>query len=637
MIKNKNMKHLKNLWLAALVAGALWPLTATAAPVDITLAGGWLETAYVEWALADGVSGYHVYVAAAEEAEAAAGAATAATTTGATAAEAAAWTRLDSELVRRYPTFGRADALGLKAGSYRLKVVPLDADGKEIAADAAETADLEVRAHDRTGFAHHGRGEAGVGAYRNDGTLRDSAIVLYVNARNASTLSVTWMLEPNKGKMQTYTGLQTIIDGYRKCLAKGSPLPALCIRVVGLVKASDMDTLLSSEEGFSIKANKKYGEMPLTLEGVGCDATLWGMGIHVCNAVGVEVRNLGIMLCMDDALSISQYNAHCWFHHNDLFYGQTGSASDQKKGDGSIDIKLSQRCTVAYNHLYDCGKSCLIDAKSLTSNYANQLTYHHNWFDHSDSRHPRCRNGNSFHIYNNYYDGIGLYGVGLACNSSAFVEGNYFRACRYPVIASGQGTDLNLVNAGQSKKGLLSGENGGIAKWWNNYTEGATSLVTQLDGSSTGFDVYAVSSRAEQVPASVVTVKGGVAYSNFDTDSSMYVSAPDDPLDVPAIVTGAYGAGRCQHGDFTWTFDNATQDTNQSVITALKTALEQYHSSLVGYFDGTVLPNGPTSSLSAIPADSAPSVRYYDLLGRPVGDHYAGLVVTRGKKILVKP
>ncbi len=609
------MKHMKNLLPAALIAAAMWPLTATAAPVDITLAQGWLETAYVEWALADGVSGYNVYVSAAEDAED--NEAETGVTSG-TAAGAETWTRLDNELVRRYPNYGRADALGLKAGSYRLKVVPLDADGKETIADAAETAALDVRAHDRTGFAHHGRGEAGVGAYRNDGTLRDSAIVLYVNANTASTLSVTWLLEPKKGKMQTYTGLQTIIDGYRKCLAKGSPLPALCIRVVGLVKAADMDTLLSSEEGFSIKANAKYGEMPLTLEGVGSDATLWGMGIHVCNSVGVEIRNLGIMLCMDDALSISQYNEHCWFHHNDIFYGQTGSASDQKKGDGSIDIKLSQYCTVSYNHLYDCGKSCLIDASSKTSGYANQLTYHHNWFDHSDSRHPRCRNGNSFHIYNNYYDGIGLYGVGLACNSSAMVEGNYFRACRYPVIASGQGTDLNLVNAGQSKKGLLSGENGGIAKWWNNYTEGATSLVTQLDGSQTGFDVYAVSSRSEQVPASVVTVKGGVAYSNFDTDSIMYASTPDDPLDVPALVTGAYGAGRCQHGDFTWTFDNATQDTNQDVIPALKTALEQYRSSLVGYFDGTVLHNGSVSSLGAIPAATGQPARYYDLLGRPV-------------------
>ena len=614
------MKHMKNLLPAALIAAALWPLTATAAPVDITLAQGWLETAYVEWALADGVSGYNVYVSAAEDNDAETGQASGAETGAVTGATSGAetWTRLDRELVRRYPTYGRADALGLKAGSYRLKVVPLDADGKEVTADAAETAALDVRAHDRTGFAHHGRGEAGVGAYRNDGTLRDSAIVLYVNANTASTLSVTWLLEPKKGKMQTYTGLQTIIDGYRKCLAKGSPLPALCIRVVGLVKAADMDTLLSSEEGFSIKANSKYGEMPITLEGVGSDATLWGMGIHVCNSVGVEIRNLGIMLCMDDALSISQYNEHCWFHHNDIFYGQTGSASDQKKGDGSIDIKLTQYCTVSYNHLYDCGKSCLIDASSKTSGYANQLTYHHNWFDHSDSRHPRCRNGNSFHIYNNYYDGIGLYGVGLACNSSAMVEGNYFRACRYPVIASGQGTDLKLVNAGQSKKGLLSGENGGIAKWWNNYTEGATSLVTQLDGSQTGFDVYAVSSRSEQVPASVVTVKGGVAYSNFDTDSTMYASTPDDPLDVPALVTGAYGAGRCQHGDFTWTFDNATQDTNQDVIPALKTALEQYRSSLVGYFDGTVLHNGPVSSLGAIPAASGQPARYYDLLGRPV-------------------
>ena len=40
----------------------------------------------------------------------------------------------------------------------------------------------------------------------------------------------------------------------------------------------------------------------------------------------------------------------------------------------------------------------------------NYITYHHNWFDHSDSRHARVRTM-SVHMYNNYYDGNAKYGA----------------------------------------------------------------------------------------------------------------------------------------------------------------------------------------------------------------------------------
>ena len=83
----------------------------------------------------------------------------------------------------------------------------------------------------------------------------------------------------------------------------------------------------------------------------------------------------------------------------DFFYGGTGSASDQAKGDGTVDIKgKSSEITVSYNHFWDSGKSSLGGMKSETTSC--KLTYHHNWFDHSDSRHPRIRTM-SFHIYNN--------------------------------------------------------------------------------------------------------------------------------------------------------------------------------------------------------------------------------------------
>ena len=64
----------------------------------------------------------------------------------------------------------------------------------------------------------------------------------------------------------------------------------------------------------------------------------------------------------------------------------------------------------------------------------------------------------------------------------------------------------------------------------------------------------------------------------------MYDYTPDAADQVPAIVTGATGAGRMNHGDFKFTFNNATDDAHYNVNTALKQAITNYQPSLVGFF-----------------------------------------------------
>ena len=193
----------------------------SSAAVTINKAGGWLETAWVEWTNLSGAQSYNVYVSE---------------------ANADSWTKLDYELVRNYGTYGRADALGLKAGNYKLKVVPVGSDGKEKTDEASITDNLEVRAHNRQGFAHFNRPTSGwlegVGAYKNDGTLKDNAIVLYITANNAKTIKVNWVRYEGKAAVE-WTGLQGIIEGYRKCLYGGGLKQPLCIRIVGTVKNGD--------------------------------------------------------------------------------------------------------------------------------------------------------------------------------------------------------------------------------------------------------------------------------------------------------------------------------------------------------------------------------------------------------------
>ena len=541
-------------YLLAIVV-ILFAVSAKAA-VTINEAAGWFESAYVTWQKTAGMS-YHVYVSPA------------ATDT---------WTKLDDELVREYPTYGRADALGLKAGSYQLKVVPVS-NGAEVGADAAVTDALTVMAHDRSGFAHVGVSD-GIGAYKNDGTLKDNAKVLYVWANNAKTITFD-VAKDNKGGVTTGTGLQDIITLYQK----GYETTPLAIRIIGTIKAADMDRFDSSEEGLQVKGKNNYSNMPITFEGVGFDAAISGFGILCRNCVNVEFRNFAIMLCKDDCLSLDSYNANIWIHNMDFFYGNTGGDADQAKGDGTVDIKgKSKNITVSYNHFYDCGKTSLGGMKSEDTSC--WMTYHHNWFDHSDSRHPRIRTA-FYHVYNNYFDGVSKYGVGVTTGGSSFVEANYFRNCKYPMLISKQGTDAE-------GDGTFSGEPGGVIKAFNNKIDNPRKVQYYTEGQTDGaWDAVKVDDRSASVAATAFS--GGTAYNNeadLKARTTYVENKMDNPEDVKAIVKGQYGAGRLQHGDFKWSFNNSLQDENYGVISELKSALQNYKSTLVGFFDGTTISNG---------------------------------------------
>ena len=541
---------------AATLAFAL-SLSASAAVTLVEPATGWFESGYVTWAPVEGASTYNVYIAPADQ---------------------SAWTPLDPELVRQYPGYLRADAVGLRAGDYRFRIVPV-VGGVEQTAEALTTDPFTATSHDRSGFAHVGMDE-GIGAYQNDGTLKAGAKVIYVWADNAKTVS-TDVITSSKGGTTRATGLQDIIYYYQK----GYDTTPLSIRIIGTIKAADMDSFGSSAEGLQVKGKNDYAPMPITLEGIGDDAALHGFGI-LCRAChGTEFRNFAIMYCMDDCLSLDTGNSNVWIHNMDFFYGQPGSDSDQAKGDGTVDVKDdSHDITVSYCHFYDSGKSSLGGMKS--EHTTSWLTYHHNWFDHSDSRHPRIRTM-FFHIYNNYFDGNSKYGVGVTMGGSAFVEQNYFRNCKYPMLISCQGTDAE-------GSGTFSGEAGGVIKAFGNEVVNPRKLQ-YYDGQQTDgrWDAVLVGNRAAEVTATAYS--GGTSY-NAEADlaaRTTYLELKfDAAADVPTIVRGWLGAGRMNHGDFTWTFLNAAQDENYAVIQSLTQAVQQYQSTLVGFADGTPISNG---------------------------------------------
>ena len=528
--------------------------TASTASVTFTAAQGTLESAYAEWNAVSGATDYHVYVKS-----------------------GSSYTLVDNMLVRQYPTCFRVDVPGLAAGSYQLKVVPV-IGGKEDESKAGETAALNVEAHDRSGFGFVEGTSSG--AYNEDGTLRENAVVLYVTEKTKDTVSMD-VVTSSKGATTNAVGIQEILN----LLKKGYDTRPVCIRIVGMV--TDPAVTDGGDLVISGSSDSKRYSAGLTIEGIGADATLNGFGVRLKNVSNVEVRNIGVMLVDSgegDNISLQQSTDHIWVHNCDSFYGMAGGDGDQAKGDGALDCKKSTYITFSYNHFYDNGKCNLLGLSEGTTDDL-YVTYHHNWYDHSDSRHPRVRYY-SAHVYNNYYDGNAKYGIGATMGASIFSENNYFRNCKYPMLTSMQGSDVAGGNTPTFSK-----EDGGTIKSYGNYMEGQNGYIPyQTD--NVEFDAYEASSREEQVPASVTSKKGGNTYNNFDTSSKMYAYTPDAAEDVPSIVTAK--AGRVQGGDFKWQFDNSVDDASYAVNQALKNALVNYKPTVIaiggGFTDNTTDP-----------------------------------------------
>ncbi len=550
------------------------------AQVSLQTASGALESAYAEWA-SDGSDSYNVYYS------------------GAGASDV----KVDAPLIRKYGSKYRVDVVGLKAGSYTLKVASVKG-GKETASTNSKS--LTVKAHDRAGFAFS-NGHV-PGAYKTDGTLKDGAVVLYVSESTKNTVQLN-VVTSNKGATTECVGLQNILTA----LKKGYETRPLAIRLIGNVT----DPADTDHGDIVIDMNKKEG-MAVTLEGIGNDATVNGWGIRVKNAQDVEIRNIGIMNVDSDEgdnIGLQQDNKYIWVHNCDFFYGHAGSDKDQVKGDGALDCKKSTYITFSYNHFWDNGKSNLLGLSEGTTD-GLYITYHHNWYDHSDSRHPRVR-FYSAHVYNNYYDGNAKYGAGSTLGSSVFMEANYFRNCKYPMMTSMQGTDVYASGTKRdpTNNGTFSKEAGGAIKAYNNHMEGSYTFIPYgaskyvLKGAETAigdidskvdFDAYVVSSRDAQVPSSVKSYSGENTYNNFDTDKSiMYSYTADSPEQAVANVR-AY-AGRLQGGDFKWTFDNSVDDASSDVNQKLKDALMAYKGS-----NGEVV-EYPSSSSSSEKVESSSS------------------------------
>ena len=250
------------------------------------------------------------------------------------------------------------------------------------------------------------------------------------------------------------------------------------------------------------------------------------IGIFCVRANNIIIRNINFRQPKAnngaDAVSMQECDG-VWVDH--CTFTSLNQTKDYE--DGSTDVThASKNVTVSWCHYVKTQKSCLVGhSNSASADAAITATFHHNWFDQSNSRHPRVRFG-QVHVYNNLYDNNATYGVGSAYGAKVLVEYNYFDGVRLP-------TDICTYPAKPSGSSMVSNLTGSVAGYL---------YATQ--------DVYVnkPSNASDPYPFTNVayTKYGGTAgtpltYADFKPAYDYVVTAAED---VPTVVKDGAGYGK---------------------------------------------------------------------------------------------
>ena len=159
------------------------------------------------------------------------------------------YTKLDSNLMLENDGIINAYILGISAGIYEVEV-------KAIGLGSNVAKDISVSAQDRSGYAHFNATE-GVGAYNNDGTVKEGTKIIYVTNENKNTVTCTI-------NGTVYTGLVNILQAQYK-----SDTPML-VRIIGKITTNQWnyknveprlaDNSNATNDFFDNTFSNEYGE-----------------------------------------------------------------------------------------------------------------------------------------------------------------------------------------------------------------------------------------------------------------------------------------------------------------------------------------------------------------------------------------
>ncbi|NLK12617.1 MAG: InlB B-repeat-containing protein, partial [Candidatus Phytoplasma sp.] len=188
------------------------------------------------------------------------------------------WQVLDEELIRVSNGKTRIDIVGIKAGLYDVSITTSE--------NSFVISNLSVKALDRSGYAHFNYTE-GIGGYKDDGTLKDDAIVVYVTEENKNNIEIPGVGQKGLGwilnnAQYAKAGSNTNDPAqYASSLANFNR--PIVFRIIGKLTAPEGVTEYNSlGNGGSKGDNGNMARIKdanhITIEGIGSDAEIYGWG-----------------------------------------------------------------------------------------------------------------------------------------------------------------------------------------------------------------------------------------------------------------------------------------------------------------------------------------------------------------------
>ena len=343
--KTSNTKYdFSKTVISDLTLYATWEKT----PNEVNLVGAYNESIYVTWQETTPSNAKVYYKSAA----------------------AGDWLEVDAPLVRAISgNEARVDVLGLSAGEYEVKIKT--SGNTEITLPAP----IPVSAYDRSGYAHFNY-DKGVGAYKDNGTIKDGTLVIYVTEENKNDVLDSAYVDGKKVNISQFMDAKSASSGVTLGQQKGIGellnnrryagndrmnvgIAALCnefgsvaIRIIGKVSAEVSGTMDSSikglttynstENGGSVGDNGRMARMvnahDLTIEGVGDDASIFGWGVHfIASDVlhkyeragkGFEVRNITFANYPEDAVGMEGIQGDKWDENGSITSGASSTSAD---------------------------------------------------------------------------------------------------------------------------------------------------------------------------------------------------------------------------------------------------------------------------------------------------------------------
>ncbi|MEI6946993.1 CBM35 domain-containing protein [Paraflavisolibacter sp. H34] len=171
--------------------------------------------------------------------------------------------------------------------------------------------------------------------------------------------------------------------------------------------------------------------------GLGSTAELQNVGLNFRDYKNVIVRNLKIheVFYPNDGLTIDECQ-HVWVDHCE-FHSIIGPGIGVDTYDGLMDIKNGSRyVTVSWSYFHHHMKTVLIghtdNAGAAATDSQIRVTFHHNFFEHTDGRNPSLRWG-AVHMFNNYLKDIDDYGLAARQGAHALIENNVYENVKLPL------------------------------------------------------------------------------------------------------------------------------------------------------------------------------------------------------------